>query len=700
MFLKHMSNLILQISKPLKWFGIGKNNLPNWTKQKNVFAELDIRKDGWTKSHQLIKIVCEVLEEVYPEFPFSLFYDKMKNMEIINYDGTTLSGFTRGSGLGMANELATLVNGAFFLMLKYQEFIVVNDDLLIKLKTPYIEPLSLNYNLITKEMNFLKSIIENMDTILYPKKCVSSEYWRFCEIYSKNVPFNSKDGLIYTALHKLFFQPNIIGAKKLFSTWSLAYGYRTGIQFDILKNLLISFWGKEGFPDEYDSPYECGGWGIKNDNNLNPLYTWLENCANPTFYYHFIQEDVEKVEIKSIKKKIKKTFLDNYYMKFEMPDPERFGFLKDYLIENYQKQLLNLLNSSNNPDSTSIYRYTCNQIKKQRRIFLKKWKNSNFKKYFNHESLVNMAIKIKKDNNTDYMIPECIIDKEFVGSGFYTKNKWKNVSNDTATGSMLEKTYNFLCQFTDIETNLSLNQRSFWRNFIGINKTLFLDKRNLYQSLRVMNDYEKNIYSTFGNVEIVTAEFFSRKGSDFFSFKPWFNYGRELKDEDINHLIRNNEFMYMKEIGIIMDWDLEIQTLFHKMIKYDIPKTEISRILLTAKALEIPIRELKIALKDIKFFSEELDSNQEEICGTDNFLLDFNVPFIGDYDITFIRDEKDERPIIDLYNMGSDSDEEEGSIEVFKNIEEDQKVNPEEFFDYEEHFSGDEEYVYSEEDEY
>jgi len=107
-FLYEMNYLLLQITKPIPYCGIGKA-LPK-TPKGDFYLMMDITKDGHTQDREVLRIFCEELEGVYPEFPFTLFYKGTKNSITEDFNGQKLKT-SRGWGIGMMNCLAGLITG-------------------------------------------------------------------------------------------------------------------------------------------------------------------------------------------------------------------------------------------------------------------------------------------------------------------------------------------------------------------------------------------------------------------------------------------------------------------------------------------------------------------------------------------------------------------------------------------------------------
>jgi len=222
------------------------------------FFDRDIKKEGITKPHELTKATLEVLAEKYPNYPAW----KYSNI----YDGYTLfadgewHSFKRGYGLGMANSLTTIIQCAIFkYTLKYYvenyeqcgdiSAMFLNDDCEIGIE---------NENDLADFIDVDDEILTRFQIIRSNKKSTYGRSTVFCEVYyEEGVDLSDKQSYKLNEIYQTFAQQNITAAKGLVSNLSsqiLVSDIR-----DYLKDI-VSFWGYEFYPGEYERPYSLGGW--------------------------------------------------------------------------------------------------------------------------------------------------------------------------------------------------------------------------------------------------------------------------------------------------------------------------------------------------------------------------------------------------------------------------------------------------------
>jgi hypothetical protein len=224
----------------------------------NYFFDRDIKKEGITKPHQLMKITLEVLKEKYPDFPawrYSGIYDSYRLLV-----DDQLHIFKRGYGLGMANSLTTIIQCALFTVtLKYynENFeqsgkisaLFLNDDCEIGIQ--YEEDLA-------EFIDADDEILKRYQVVRSAKKSSYGQCTVFCEIYyQEGVDLSKKESYKLNEIYQCFAQQNITVAKTLVSNLSSQI-----LVSDIREYMkdIISFWGYEFYIGEWNQPYSIGGW--------------------------------------------------------------------------------------------------------------------------------------------------------------------------------------------------------------------------------------------------------------------------------------------------------------------------------------------------------------------------------------------------------------------------------------------------------
>jgi hypothetical protein len=221
----------------------------------------DFTKEGLTKNRALIRFCKEVLTRVYPgveSFHYMDIYDNLKIVLDCDIEGVGKSGQIfeplRGHGLGMANELTTLIQCVLFEIYSGVapdiEGLFYNDDsIVVGLEASL--PLVMHRDI---------EVMENYSLIYKDKKSYILEYGGvFLEEYFSIIyeDSNKKEKLLRCALKNLKLCHNVAQAKSIFNS----------VEIDLSNELirkefidLVNFWGPEFFEGEENLPHMCGGW--------------------------------------------------------------------------------------------------------------------------------------------------------------------------------------------------------------------------------------------------------------------------------------------------------------------------------------------------------------------------------------------------------------------------------------------------------
>jgi len=213
----------------------------------------DLTKEGIAKPRELLKIMLDACEKVFPGLPAWKYKGIYNNLDLV-FPGGEVKSTKRGHGLGMANALTTFMQCAAFHVRKctglYEDVsaLFYNDDASIgSLSNEALE----DYR--DTEAEWLSSLG------LLPKK---EKTWLgriavLCENYNPS-SFGAK--VSYKNYVRLipFSSCNILAAKAMANlTLDPSYG---DPRWDLYEDL-ISFFGTEsGNPEEASAPYSCGGW--------------------------------------------------------------------------------------------------------------------------------------------------------------------------------------------------------------------------------------------------------------------------------------------------------------------------------------------------------------------------------------------------------------------------------------------------------
>jgi hypothetical protein len=214
-------------------------------KKGRTFALRDIKKCGLTMNRDLLKWTLEYIGEKCKSFTIQRLSSFYSDPEIIDLDGSLLET-RRGSGLGQANMLVTLVECVIAQYLcdqinKPLHILIGNDDALACGDSDLLEKWC------NAEMDF-----GNIPNI---KKSIVSRAPLFFEDYDIN-GFRDKESLAALSIAWAYFLP-IDEAKQVICAQSERFV--NGNLRDLLSDLIKSK-GYEFIEDEYMLHYECGGW--------------------------------------------------------------------------------------------------------------------------------------------------------------------------------------------------------------------------------------------------------------------------------------------------------------------------------------------------------------------------------------------------------------------------------------------------------
>jgi hypothetical protein len=211
----------------------------------------DFEKEGLTKPFYMINVMMEELLLHNPQNEAFFFEDFFSTWSVL-YDKKELEA-ERGHGLGMGNELTTLMQFIIEDMLikrtsapKFSVY--TNDDACLVFHT---------WDQARKFYNKDRSICQGLGLAFKEKAsflcrgaCV------FCEVYAsfKHPKINDKRIWDVMSFHRLFSVSNYFEARSYY----LGGGYYNIVQADI--NRLLHYWGVAFFQGEHLGNEFCGGW--------------------------------------------------------------------------------------------------------------------------------------------------------------------------------------------------------------------------------------------------------------------------------------------------------------------------------------------------------------------------------------------------------------------------------------------------------
>jgi len=269
-----ISKLTRQIVSKLKDSAMRRTNVfPDLNRAKERLRKVDFgsyirdyKKCGLTMPTELLVATKEILMEIYPGVGFDLM-DIYSNIEITaDKDIYSIKKgenipFFRGHGLGMANELTTLIQCTIAKMVRARvlnisdlDIFTYNDDFAC---IGYIEDL-IAYRKEDIEVNTLLGLEVHPDkTRILRGATVFLEEYTVPEGYDYE-----KSILTYLTIIDQFFACNIVQAKDVIRSLGLKMYIRTPKEELILGALkrIKEFWGYEFHPVEANLPSCFGGW--------------------------------------------------------------------------------------------------------------------------------------------------------------------------------------------------------------------------------------------------------------------------------------------------------------------------------------------------------------------------------------------------------------------------------------------------------
>jgi hypothetical protein len=276
--IKSISHVMRQVVQPIPYSAMYDANIAYRRKKKlldkdSLFLMLDYKKSAITIPRQIVTIMGEELERIYPnkEFSFIKYYESLT----LYVEGQVYPT-KRGVGLGNMNELYTLMQCVFGHFSK-RSFntgsIFFNDDAAYELDRKRFR----------KQVILILSFIRSVGCILNFSKCVISESTIFCEEYrtTSQIDYRKIQLLVLPMLGSLFCPNTAVAKRYLYSIDRGLVG--TGMQFLTKKMLNIL---TQVYPAEFGKldlllPYHLGGWIDFSSTNFSCV---VEYCLDPWQY--------------------------------------------------------------------------------------------------------------------------------------------------------------------------------------------------------------------------------------------------------------------------------------------------------------------------------------------------------------------------------------------------------------------------------
>jgi len=305
-----------------------KEKFKNFFKSNRFFLMRDIKKEGITKPKILLKIMLEELNLRYP----LQFREEYINF----YSGPWYKGDTgeRGHGLGMANNLTTLMQIVVF-HLVVQQFINTGSDITIDMichNDDIVIGIDGNSDDCSNAIDSDIEILEGLGIIVSKDKSFYSDRLAIiCERYLDiTLEFHPKDSYVKRELNLLQLSCNVTHLKNNLSQFYFKFGK------DIDLNQLISKFGYEFHPKEFTLPISLGGWLRDKSYRTSFDIIELEKHYCKRVMKIYLASRLNRTNIG--RKKKEKPFIPPFYYLFKKsPDDDvkdSFNWVSDYEIRN------------------------------------------------------------------------------------------------------------------------------------------------------------------------------------------------------------------------------------------------------------------------------------------------------------------------------------------------------------------------------
>lgn len=255
-------------------------------KKYRLFLHRDIKKEGITKPRNLLKIMLEVLNKLYPDievFENSSFYDEF----ILRVNGELIHP-TRGHGLGMANSLTTLIQLVIHTMIVDElendmpliesSCLTINDDFVAGFNN--LEDLEAYWD---KE----EEVMDELSILRQPDKSFYS-YRRFViaeRYFSLGIEYEKKSYQLRELLLPLSCA-NVTHAKEYFVAAQTYVNSKLVPQY---LGEIRNYWGYEFFPTEFIYPSKVGGWINERINSVDMTLVMLQELDLKSYVFRGFQ---------------------------------------------------------------------------------------------------------------------------------------------------------------------------------------------------------------------------------------------------------------------------------------------------------------------------------------------------------------------------------------------------------------------------
>jgi hypothetical protein len=260
--LKYYSNILRQIIQPWKSVLITTEanvvaRLQPLKSTKNVYYEVDWKKQGIAQVKEWLYELCDVLTEKYPNINWELLKSGMKSITVLDLDGVEKNPI-RGLGLGHLLELVTFMHVILCRHIGLKHRVVIDDVILWEEYTNNLTH--------KKTLARIRATYNEFGVHLSESKVIVSRAARICERYFNTSYYGvdySKSSLIFTPLANALCGGSIAYAKLYLKAMYDIYCL-TGIDivYRKVRNLFVRVLGFEVSEKELILPTNLGGWNF------------------------------------------------------------------------------------------------------------------------------------------------------------------------------------------------------------------------------------------------------------------------------------------------------------------------------------------------------------------------------------------------------------------------------------------------------
>jgi len=425
--------------------------------KKHASYGRDYKKEGLARPRELFVLTLEILQEAYPgEFDFA---DCFKHYEVIidkDYKklykkGDKLSP-PRGTGLGMMNEIVSLISLAIYEMslTRIEKEIypnireklhagVWNDDSAFVGKEKYCE--------ILRQVDI--DVNEQLDYILnYDKTCIlKNGVWILGQCASQKFDC-SKDSLYRTIIWSKLHIKNVFFAKSFIRSMTFPDSVRDTVE-EYIKSFPYEF-----YEDEKNQPAAFGGWVVPKKNGLDLTLESIDPFDISLMYRQYKASMAEKEKPSRMRlHEYEKKLLEK---EFRGLSP-KFNFVENELVENNYFDLSYYFSDADSMKKKLLMGLTMKQRNDDYWAITLKLRAQKYKKTRGPDSpqftLINNYLEAKKGKLVH--LPERYI-LDYVNPMFYIQdNFWYNKVESTTDD--LELMFRAQCRI-EKKSNVGIHQ--------------------------------------------------------------------------------------------------------------------------------------------------------------------------------------------------------------------------------------------------